>query len=171
MTSAGSRRSAIVAVVLLSAIARVAPGHAAQKAPAPSPTRVYVFTDPTGDAADLRDRQQSVKDLRTALSRKKKTMTIVDDDDRAEIRIDVLTRTTEVPKFHIGFTPAGPPGVAGVSGPVRVARLRVKIARPDADPVELVNKNSPSESQGGFISAAEDLASQIEKWIFAHPKG
>ena len=49
-------------------------------------------------------------------------------------------------------------------GPVRTAVLRVRLTFGE-DSVVFTNKNKPAESARGWKSAADDIASQIEKWI------
>jgi hypothetical protein len=127
--------------------------------------RVYVSTEASGTASELRDRQESVKDLRDALAHRKKTLTVVDDVEQADLTVEVIDRTTTVPKFHIGLAN---PGVG--MGPVRLATLRVKVARGDREPVEMTNKTSAFETNGGWQTAAEDIAKQIEKLVTDHKK-
>jgi hypothetical protein len=136
-------------------------GLAAQKAAeTPRLPRIYVSTDPSGSRTELLDRQESVKDLRDALAHKKKSLTVVDDEEQADVTVEVIDRTTKVPKFHIGLaTPGGP------MGPARLAILRVNVKRGDRDPIEMTNKTNAFEANGGWQMAAEDLAKQIEKWV------
>jgi hypothetical protein len=129
-------------------------------AQASSLPRVYVSTDPAGEKNELRDRQQSVKDLRSALASKKKTLVMSDSEERSDITVEVIERTTTVPKVRIG--------VAAPGGPARAVHLRVKLTRGSEDPVELTNTNTVFETSGGWTAAAEDVAKQIEKWIAAH---
>jgi hypothetical protein len=122
--------------------------------------RVFVTTSERGEGAELANRRQSVKDLRAALAGKKKTLTLTEDEDRADITIEVMDRTTSVPRVRIGLASPG--------GPSRAARLRVKLTRGNDDPVEFTNKNTAFEDLRGWESAADDIAKQIEKWIFGH---
>src|SRR6478736_463256 len=64
--------------------------------------RVYVSTDPAGEKNELRDRQQSVKDLRGALASKKKTLVVSDSEERSDITVEVIDPATTVPKVRIG---------------------------------------------------------------------
>jgi hypothetical protein len=122
--------------------------------------RVYVSTDPAGDKNDLRDRQQSVKDLRGALASKKKTLVVSDSEERSDITVEVIDRATTVPKVRIGVAPPG--------GPARAVHLRVRLTRGSEDPVEFTNTNTVIETSGGWTAAADDIAKQIEKWIAGH---
>jgi hypothetical protein len=141
----------------------------AAKAAGPALPLVYVTTSDQGGADDLKGRQQSVKDLRAALSDKKKHLVVVDQEDRADFVVDVIERTTTIPK--ILFTPMQP-GVAGPvsSGPSRAVHLRVTIVRGSSDPTEFTNKGTAIESRGGWNFAADDIAKQIDKWIVDQAK-
>jgi hypothetical protein len=132
----------------------------------PGLIRVHVHTDDDGDARELAGRRQSVADVAAALAAKKKLLTVVGEDDEADLVIDVIERTWTVPKIVIGLgtRPGQPPGVGGA--PARAVQLRVslRLAGRD-DPVSFRSRNSPLESSRGWKSAADDLASQMEKWI------
>jgi hypothetical protein len=145
-------------IAVLLAIATVAVARSSAQSTSALP-RVYVTTAPSGAVEELRDRQQSVKDLRKALAGKKKVLTLVDVEEKAEITVEVIGRSTTVPRVRFGLpTP-------GQVGPARVARLRVKATRGETDPISFTNENSPLEANRGWESAAEDIAKQIEKWI------
>jgi hypothetical protein len=139
------------------------------RATAPALPLVCVITSDQGAADDLKGRQASVKDLRAALADKKKHLVVVDQEDRADFVVEVMERTTTTPK--ILFTPMEP-GVAGPvsTGPSRAVHLRVTIVRGSSDPVEFANKGTAIESRGGWRSAADDIAKQIDKWIVDHGK-
>jgi len=122
--------------------------------------RVYVSTSERGEGSELANRQQSVKDLKKALSGKKKTLTLSDDEERSDITVEVMDRTTSVPRVRFGPPSRG--------GPSRAAHLRVKLTRGNNDPIQFTNKNTAFEDTGGWEAAAEDIAKQIEKWIFGH---
>jgi hypothetical protein len=156
------KRVALVSVFLASmwSISGLAARQAAGTSHLP---RVYVSTEASGGGTELRDRQQSVKDLRDALAHKKKTLTVVDHEEQADVTVEVIDRTTTVPKFHIGLSN---PGVG--MGPERLATLRVKVTRGEGDPVEMTNKTSAFETSGGWQTAAEDIAKQIEKLVTDH---
>jgi hypothetical protein len=128
-----------------------------------APARVFVHTEPGGEASELAARQQSVKDLTAALAGKKKVVAIVETQDDAEIVIEVLDRGVTIPRVVIGMgaRPGQPPGH---NAPVRTVVLRVELKKGE-DAVVFKNKNTPFESPGGWKSAADDLAKQIEKWI------
>ena len=131
---------------------------------------VCITTSDEGDASDVKGRQESVKDLRADLASKKKDLVVVDEKDRADFVVEVLERTTSVPR--VLFTPMEP-GVAGPvsTGPTRAVHLRVTIVRGSSDPVEFTNKSTAIESKGGWNSAADDVAQQIDKWIVQRMKG
>ena len=128
-----------------------------------------VTTSDQGDSDDVKGRQESVKDLRAALADKKKHLVVVDQEDRADFVVEVLERTTSVPR--VLFTPMEP-GVAGPvsTGPSRAVHLRVAVVRGSSDPVEFTNKSTAIESRGGWNTAADDLAKQIDKWIVERMK-
>jgi hypothetical protein len=153
-------------LLVLSALLGI--GQAA-KAAAPALPLVYVTTSDQGDTDDVKGRQQSVKDLRAALSDKKKHLVVVDQEARADFVVHVLERTTTIPK--VLFTPMQP-GVAGpvMTGPSRAVHLRVTIVQGGSDPTEFTNKGTAIESRGGWNSAADDIAKQIDKWIVDHAK-
>ena len=82
-----------------------------------------------------------------------------------DVVITVTDRGLTVPKVAIGIVPTGRPGAP--VGPIRVTHLAVTL-KSGKDELEIKNKNSPSESTGGWKSAADDVAKQIEKWIAEH---
>ena len=131
--------------------------------PLPAPMRVFVRTDDGGEETELAARRQSVEDLVEALEDKKKHIRLVKDRAQAEIVIEVLDRGVTVPRvvFGIGGRPGQPPG--GTS-PARYAVLRVELTFGD-EALELKNKNKAFDHPGGWKSAAEDIAKQVEKWI------
>ena len=139
------------------------------KAAAPGLPLVCVTTSDQGDSDDVKGRQESVKDLRAALADKKKHLVVVDQEDRADFVVTVIERTTTIPK--ILFTPMQP-GVSGpvATGPSRAVHLRVAIVRGSSDPTEFTNKSTAIEARGGWNSAADDIAKQIDKWVVDHAK-
>jgi hypothetical protein len=141
----------------------------APQATAPALPLVWVTTSDQGTADDIKGREASVKDLRTALADNKKHLVVAEQEDRADFVVKVVERTTTIPK--ILFTPMQP-GVAGpiASGPSHAVHLRVTIVQGSSDPVEFTNKGSAIESRGGWRSAADDIAKQIDKWIVEHAK-
>jgi hypothetical protein len=155
-----------VILAALFSLACATPGQGTTPTAPPPLPRVLVETDPENGDGALRDRLQSVKDLRSALLDKKKRLVVVDDRDRADLVITVVERTTTIPRIRIGLTPPG------TTGPVRAVRLRVTLTRSRIDDqdgrVEFTNKNTPFENARGWTAAADDLAQQIEKWIVAH---
>jgi hypothetical protein len=137
-------------------------------APAPNPglIRVFVHTEETGQASELADRRQSVRDLAAALAKSKKTLAVVDAADKADVVAEILDRGVTVPKVVIGLSPrpGDPSSIAGMGTPVRIVVLRIKLTSGDVSPI-FTNKNKPAESRGGWKSAADDIGNQIEKWI------
>ena len=138
--------------------------------PDPSLIRVFVGTDDTGQEQELAARRDSVRDLATALQKKKKLVVVVTDKDGADIEMDVVDRSLTVPKVIIGLGAGGrqgdPTTIPGMSTPVRQAVLRVAI-KGFGETLVVTNKNKPAESTQGWKSAAEDIANQAEKWISA----
>jgi hypothetical protein len=154
----------LVAIVTLSA---AAPSRPALQTPAKAPLRVFVHTDEIG--GDFTGRHTSVTDLSTALAAKKKVFTVVEIEENADVVVNVLDRTVDTPKVVIGIgaRPGMPPGSA--VSPARAVKLRARVKHADQEEV-LVNKNSPLENQRGWKAAAEDLATQIERWVTARTK-
>jgi len=141
---------------------------AGQAAPPAQLVRVFIYTDDVGDAAELAARRDSVKDLRDALADKKKTVAIVSEKERADVVVEVADRAVTIPKVAFGVAPAaGPPG-AGPARPARAVHLRVKVTYGEKNGLPFTNKNAPIESSGGWKSAADDIAKQLDKWIAAH---
>ena len=124
--------------------------------------RVYI-----DEAVGSPDDQQSGKDLAAALAGRKKLIAIVDDEDKADVVIEVDDRTTVVPKIVIGLGPRpGQPSNPAATGPSREVRLRINATLSHADEFrEIANKNRANDNPGGWRSAAEDIAKQIEKWL------
>jgi hypothetical protein len=152
---------------VIGAVAMAIAVSATPQAPATpqSTLRVFVETDDIGEPAELGARRTSVRDLEEALASKKKTITVVKDEDKADIVIEVIERAIDVPRvvFGIGARPGQPPGGAG---PVRTALLRVRLTMESKDvTVVLSNKNKASDNPRGWKSAADDLADQINKKI------
>jgi hypothetical protein len=128
----------------------------------PALIRVYIE-----EAVGFPEAQQSGKDLAAALAGRKKLITIVDDEDKADVVIEIDERTTVVPKIVIGLGPRpGQPSNPAAMGPSREVRLRVKATLSHADESrEITNKNRANDNPGGWRSAAEDVAKQLEKWL------
>ena len=150
---------------LLVVAALGAPGQSQAPAPPPNPSliRVFVATESEGEPRELADRRTSVADLTAALSSKKKSVVIVDDEDKADVVIEVIQRAIEVPKVMVGIgsRPGEPPG--GLA-PARTGRLRVTLMF-GAMAVNLENKNKTSDNPRGWKSAADDVADRVDKWI------
>src|SRR5262245_16425122 len=111
---------------IAAALSLLLPRQAGSAQADPALIRVYIDTRPTaGEPIGLAERQQSGKDLATAIAAKKKLFTIVEDESRADVVVEVQERTTTVPKIVIGIGPR--PGQAGdpaKSAPSREAQLR-----------------------------------------------
>lgn len=151
-------------MVLVSAGASPNPAPRSSPLPQPNPSlvRVFVQTDDTGEAHDLSERRESVRDLASALARRKKSITVVDDEDKADVVLAILDRSVTVPKGVIGV---GPPGQRpGLAWPTRVVVLRAKLTF-GGDSVTFSNKNKPAENSLGWKSAADDIGDQVDKWI------
>ena len=154
---------ACLVLALMPGAAQAARQATQTAAPDPSLVRVFIQTDDGGHPDELAARQESVKDLAAALASNKKLLAIVDDEEKADVVIEVIGREVTVPKvvLGIGARPGQPPGT---NAPARAVALRVELTW-SRQSVALVNKNKPLESQRGWRSAAEDLGNQIEKWI------
>ena len=131
----------------------------------PTLIRVFVHTADRGQADELAARRASRKDLATALAGKKKWIVIVDQEDRADVSLEILGRAIEVPRVVIGL--AGRPGDPPSPGLVRLGTLNVALK---SGPVTLAltNKNRTNDNPGGWKSAAENVADQAEKWVREH---
>jgi hypothetical protein len=151
----------IVGVLLLSSLASA--GSAQTDA---ALVRVYIDTRPEAADAGLTERQQSGKDLAAALGSKKKLFTIVEDEDKADVVLQVQGRAVTVPKIIIGIGPRPGQAADPNTRPTPEAQLRVGVSLAHADEsVEMRNKNRAYDNPGGWKSAAEDIAKQIEKWV------
>jgi hypothetical protein len=164
------RTNFVIAALLIAAVSvsRAAPSASAQTQ---RPIRVFVQTDDTGQADELAARQSSVKDLSEALASKKKSFAIVDNEDNADIEIEILGRGVTIPKIVIGVGGSSSrPGQAPIGGgPARNAELRVKLTMKSNElTADFKNKNKAADNPNGWKSAAGDLADQIEKWVFEH---
>jgi hypothetical protein len=141
-------------------------GEAIQKPATPTDSlliRVCVLTDDDGEPSELADRQQSVQDLVKALESKKKVILVVEDEDAADVVLDVLGRGVDTPRVVFGVMPR--PGRPGSPvGPVRTAILRVGFAQGEESLV-VTNKNKPNPTPGGWRGAAENIVDQVEKLI------
>lgn len=149
---------ALVSLLLVVQNAEPAASELAQVSHLP---RVYVSTSEQGERTEVANRHQSVKDLRASLASKKKTLTLVVDEEGADITIEVTERTTTIPRVRIGLASPG--------APVRAVHLRVNVTQGTDDPIEFTNKNTAYEDARGWQLAADDIAKQIEKWLQAKP--
>jgi hypothetical protein len=132
-----------------------------------NPSLIRVYIDTRADAGDAAALAQSAKDLTAALAGKKKLFTIVEDEDKADVALEVQERTVTVPKIVIGIG-SGPGSKPASTAPVRDARLHVGGSLVHADEsIEIKSKNHVNDHPGGWKSAAEDIAKQVEKWVNA----
>lgn len=134
--------------------------------PDPALVRIFVQTEESGEGSELAGRRQSVKDLALSIASKKKTLAVVDAALKADLVLEVVDRGVTVPKVVMGYfpRPGDPASIAGMGGPVRIVVLRARLSDGHESPI-FSNKNKPSESKGGWQSAADDIAGQIEKWV------
>ena len=149
----------------LTVLLLLAMGNGQTQTPDPALIRVYVHTADGGHAEELAARRASRKDLATALAGKKKVIVVVEDEDTADVSIEILGRSVEVPRVVIGL--AGRPGQPSSPGLVRLGMLNVSL---ESGPVTLAlsNKNRTNDNPGGWRSAAENIADQTEKWVRDH---
>jgi hypothetical protein len=143
-----------------------------QSRPAPEAAalvRVYAHTDDAGDVSARDARRESLKDLRAALTDKKKDLVLVKTEDDADVLVEVVDRTTTIPKVTFGpvVSSGQPSWGTGLASPVRAVHLRVSLTH-HGDPVIFTNKAAFIESTGGWRSAADDIAKQVDKWIVDH---
>jgi hypothetical protein len=115
----------------------------------------------------LTTQRESVKHLSEALAKQKKLLVLVGKEELADLTVEVKERSADLPKVVVGIgaRPGQPPASPGA--PARTVHLRVGLDWKHGD-AELMNKNKPLESQRGWVSAAENLAKQIEQWITEH---
>jgi hypothetical protein len=135
----------------------------AGSAPPQQLVRVFVHTDDTGDAVELAGRRDSVKDLREILA-KKKSLTVVSAEAGADVVVEVTDRTVTIPKVAIGVGPVTGPG-GGATYPAKAVHLKVMVTYGKKEQLPFSSKNSPFEASGGWRSAADDIAKQLDKWI------
>jgi hypothetical protein len=125
--------------------------------------RVFVQTDDAGEPSELAARQVSARDLAAALASKKKTLRVVEDEDSADIVIDVVDRALTIPKLVLGL--GARPGEPGAIGPTKAVVLRVRLTASTGLGTDFTNKNKAADNPRGWKSAAEDIADQIDKWV------
>jgi hypothetical protein len=130
----------------------------------PKLIRVYVSAPASDSPDDGALRRESVKHLKSALASRKKDVIVVDDEDKADLAIEVVERTVTTPKVVIGLGPR--PGQPGTQGPSRLVHLYVQLSAPRMLGIELrmENKNRAYDTGPGWESAADDIAKQIVKW-------
>lgn len=158
-----------VAVSILFVLAALAGTRASAEAAAyvpqsgPGIVRVFIDTEDRGEPGELATRRQSVRDLTSALSTKRKTLAIVDREDDADLVLEVVNRFVTIPKVVIGIG-ARPGQPAAQGAVVRVVVLRARL-RFGEESVDFTNTNKPAETLGGWRSAADNIGDQVEKWI------
>jgi hypothetical protein len=135
--------------------------------PPPDPALIRICIDTRTGSIDPIGLEQSAKDLTAALASKKKLFTIVDDEDKADVVLEVQERTVTVPKIVIGIGPRpGQPTNPASTMPAREARLHVGGSLVHGDEsIDMRNKNRANDHPGGWKSAAEDITKQVEKWV------
>lgn len=148
-----------VTVLLMLAI-----GQAGQMPTAPDPAliRIYVHTDEKGIDEELAARRTSQKDLAAALASKRKVIALVDTDEHADVSLEITGRSITIPRVVIGL--AGRPGEPPTPGLVRRGTLSVTLESGPST-LRLTNRNTTSDNPGGWKSAAENIADQVEKWV------
>lgn len=152
--------------VIAALLALSLPANVSQRPATPLPAiSVFVQTDDGGDAGELAARKTSVKDLAASLAAKKKTLNVVDDEDKALIVVEVVGRALTIPRVMIGLGPR--PGESGAVGPTKTGVLRVRLTVGEYA-VDFANKNKAFDNPRGWKSAADDLADQIDKWLLEH---
>ena len=131
--------------------------------------RLYVFTDKSPGDGFLKEREQSVKDLRHSFGGRKKVLTVTDAEEKADVVIEVVELTTTVPKVSIGVGSRTSTGSPGMTMPARAVHLRVRATRGE-EAIEFTNKTTPLGNPQGWTAAADDVAKQIEKWLLKAQK-
>lgn len=151
----------VVSLVVACAMQAGATKPAPPAPPPPGPNLIRVYVDAGGD--DDPALKTSVKDLAEAIADRKKSLASVDDEDKADVTVQVIRRTTDTPKVVIGMgsRPGEPPGG---TMPAKTGKLQVQV-RFQAMQVSLENKNKAYDNPRGWKSTAEDLAEQIDKWV------
>lgn len=132
--------------------------------PADALIRVCVLPADDAGGTDLRE---SAKALSKAFADKKKDLAITAEAG-ADVVVTVTDRAVTVPKVAIGLVSPGRMG-SPAPGPIRELHLTVTLSS-GGDVVEITNKNVARESAGGWGSATDDVAKQVEKWIAEHKK-
>jgi hypothetical protein len=138
-------------------------GEAAAQAD-PKLVRVYVSTTPAGSAEDSAARRESVAQLKVVFGAKKKEVVVAEDEEKADVAIDVVGREMSTPKIVIGLGPR--PGQPTTQSPSRLVHLRVELEAPRLETtLQFENKTRIYDTGPGWKSAADDVAKQILKWI------
>ena len=158
------RRHSICTALFLSG-ALLAPLAARAQTPPPANLVRVCVLPAAGDpaAADL---FLSAKDLLAAFKASKKDLAVVADPKQADVVVTVAERSVTVPRVAMGVVPMDPSRMPS-PGPTREMHVAVTVAG-RKDDAEFRNKNTALESTGGWKSADDDVAKQVEKWIAAH---
>lgn len=156
---------ALVVALVSAGASSLSPAPQSSSSPQPNPSlvRVFVQTDDSGEGHELAARRESVRDLAAALAGKKKSIAVVDDEDKADLIVEILDRGVTVPRVVIGIG-ARPGEPTGMAGPVRVVVLRARLTFRE-ESITFTNKNKPAENSRGWKSAADDIGNQVDKWI------
>jgi hypothetical protein len=157
----------VTSVLIVALIGLLSLPSAARLQADPALIRIYIDTRSHAGDGSLAEREQSGKDLASALAGKKKLFTIVDDEDKADVVLKVEGRALTTPKIVIGIGPGpGQTTNPATTLPARQAQLHVSVSLARADEsIEIRNKNRANDNPGGWKSAAEDIARQLEKWV------
>jgi hypothetical protein len=157
----------VTSVLIVALIGLLSLPSAARLQADPALIRIYIDTRTDAQVGSLAELEQSAKDLAAALAGKKKLFTIVDDEDKADVALKVAGRALTTPKILIGIG-SGPGQTTNPATtlPARQAQLHVSASLARADEsIEIRNKNRANDNPGGWKSAAEDIARQVEKWV------
>lgn len=154
--------AAIVTLIGVLSLQSAAPSQAD-----PALIRIYIDARTDASLGSLAEREQSAKDLAAALAGKKRLFTIVNDEDKADVVLKVEGRALTTPKILIGIGSApGQTTNPATTLPSRQAQLHVRASLVHADEfIQIRNKNRANDNPGGWKSAAEDIARQVEKWV------
>ncbi len=96
-------------------------------------------------------------------------MIVVDAPESADLLVEVVDRAITTPKLVIGMAPRLGP-LPDPAGPSHEVHLHVAMTHGGETAVEFNSKNGLLDSTGGWKSAADDIAKQIDKWVVDHVK-
>jgi hypothetical protein len=147
--------------LLVTALVLTLPQQSSGAAAAPDPKLIRLYVS-APDGPDDAARRESVRHLKSALASKKKDVAVVDEEDAADVAVDVVERTVTTPRVVIGLATPGQPGT---QAPSRLVHLRVQLNAPRLDTsLRIENKNRAYDTGPGWESAADDIVKQIVKW-------